>query len=167
MYVCRYHYSIPYTISLILHVTHTVLLWRVGPAVTRSTLFLVSLPVYWGGQSTAAVWTFLGPLDSYPFQSSVHFLIFITVAVAPLNVTHKCGLLYTEHPPTPRSSMLKPMLKAAVMTSRFMDNLTDFGLFRTVLDEVRSPSTACRCMPALNCLLKDVGCALRRTAHSD
>ena len=104
---------------------------------TETKLFMASLPLYWSGVTIAAISTFLGPVHSYPFGSAVHYSIVLTFFIFNMNITHKCGLIYTERPRTPRASMAKTIPQAVILTARIMDNLTDFGFFRTVLDEVR------------------------------
>jgi hypothetical protein len=81
--------------------------------------------------------SFLEPLDEMPFDGALlHFLLLIAVAVFSGTMCNKAGMLFTEHPDRPRTSMLLPIVQSAVNTVRMIDNFTDISTIRLVIAQV-------------------------------
>jgi hypothetical protein len=72
-----------------------------------------------------------------PFDGSIiHLLVVLAVAVFFGIICNKAGMLFTEHPDSPRTSMMKPVLQSAVNTARLIDNFTDISTIRILIVQV-------------------------------
>jgi hypothetical protein len=81
--------------------------------------------------------SFLGPLEKMPFHGDIiHLLIVLTVALFFGILSNKAGMLFTEHPDCPRTSMLPCVLQSAMNSARIVDNLTDLSTIRILLSQV-------------------------------
>jgi hypothetical protein len=72
-----------------------------------------------------------------PFDGNVLRLL-ASVSVGTLFgiLCNKAGLLFTDHPDTPRTSILKPVVLALMNTFRLMDNFTDVSTIRILIVRV-------------------------------
>jgi hypothetical protein len=66
----------------------------------------------------------------------IHHLAVLSVAVFCSFLSNKASMLLSEHPDSPRTSMLQPVLQAAMNTVRMIDNLTDMRTLRLVMRQV-------------------------------
>jgi hypothetical protein len=132
----RYIHSIPCITTLLIVIGLFASLWRNGPPAAKHPLYLTALPCGAVSGAVAFVVSFLGPLEDYPFESYLHFLIVTAIPVFSGNLWLKSGGFFTEHPPEPRTSMVKPLLQSAIITARCLDNLTDISTIRIVMVEV-------------------------------
>jgi hypothetical protein len=72
-----------------------------------------------------------------PFDGNIiHFLAVIAVALFSGIICNKAGMLFSEHPDCPRTSMWKPVLQSLMVTVRLVDNLTDISEIRVVVIQV-------------------------------
>jgi hypothetical protein len=77
--------------------------------------------------------SFAGPLENMPFNGNIiHVLAVYAVIFSSGNIANKAGMLFSEHPACPRTSMLKPMLQSVINTLRMIDNLTDISTIRII-----------------------------------
>jgi hypothetical protein len=90
--------------------------------------------------------SFLGPLEKLPFNGSIiHLLAVLAVAFFSGIIANKAGMLFSEHPDSPRTSMLQPVQQAAMNTVRLIDNFTDIHTIRLVIGQVCSWRTWLQC----------------------
>jgi hypothetical protein len=81
-----------------------------------------------------------------PFDGALlHFLSLIAVAVFSGTMCNKAGMLFTEHPDRPRTSMLLPIMQSAMNTIRMIDNFTDISTIRLVIAQVWTGHCAAVC----------------------
>jgi hypothetical protein len=72
-----------------------------------------------------------------PFNGDIiRHLVVLSVAFFYSFLSNKAGMLLSEHPDSPRNSMLQPVLQAAMNTVRMIDNLTDMRTLRLVMRHV-------------------------------
>jgi hypothetical protein len=78
--------------------------------------------------------SFVVPLEKMPFDGNIlHLLASASVGTLFGILCNKAGLLFTEHPDTPRNSILKPVVLALMNTLRSMDNFTDVSMIRHLI----------------------------------
>jgi hypothetical protein len=83
--------------------------------------------------------SFLGPLEDMPFDGNiVHLLAVLVVWFFSAGIAAKSGLLFSERPEHPRTSILQVVMQSAMNTLRMMDNLTDISTIRLVIVQVGS-----------------------------
>jgi hypothetical protein len=81
--------------------------------------------------------SFVGPLEQMPFDGNVlHLVAVICVGAFFGTFWSKAGLLFSDHPDSPRTSMLKPVLQSLMCTFRAMDNFTDISTIRILVMQV-------------------------------
>jgi hypothetical protein len=74
-----------------------------------------------------------------PFNGDIiHHLAVLSVAFFCSFLSNKAGMLFSEHPDSPRTSMLQPVLQSAMNTVRMIDNLTDMHTLRLVIRQVQA-----------------------------
>jgi hypothetical protein len=84
-----------------------------------------------------ALCSFLGPLEKMPFNGDIiHLLTVLTVALFFGILSNKAGMLFTEHPDCPRTSMLPCVVQSAMNSARIIDNLTDLSTIRILVAQV-------------------------------
>jgi hypothetical protein len=72
-----------------------------------------------------------------PFNGNmIHLIIVLIVALFSGILSNKAGMLVSEHPDRPRTSMLQPVLQSAMNTARIIDNLTDLSTIRILFLQV-------------------------------
>jgi hypothetical protein len=72
-----------------------------------------------------------------PFNGDIiHLLAVLSVTIFCFIMSNKAGMLFSEHPDSPRTSMLQPVLQSAMNTVRMIDNLTDIHTLRLVIRQV-------------------------------
>jgi hypothetical protein len=74
-----------------------------------------------------------------PFDGNIiHLLAIVSVGYFFGILSNKAGMLFSEHPDCPRTSMLQPILQSALSTARLIDNLTDISTIRLLIVQVCS-----------------------------
>jgi hypothetical protein len=78
------------------------------------------------------------PVEKMPFDGNIlHLFLVLGVGTLFGNLCNKAGLLFSDHPDSPRTSMLKPVLQALMNTFRMLDNFTDIITLRILISRVR------------------------------
>jgi hypothetical protein len=82
-----------------------------------------------------------------PFDGDIiHLLVVLAVALYSGILSSKAGMLVSEHPDSPRTSMLQPILQSGMSTIRVIDSLLDISSIRIVFVQVCSPYCADLCI---------------------
>jgi hypothetical protein len=88
--------------------------------------------------------SFAGPLEEMPFNGNIiHHLTVYAVVFTSGILANKAGMLFSEHPACPRTSMLQPVLQSVISTLRMIDNITDISTIRIVFLQV-CPGYTCQ-----------------------
>ena len=96
----RYHFTIPSMLTIVMGFCHLESIWRMGPQVARSKLFISSLLVPWTCTTANILVSYLGPIANMPFGSLPHFLVVVGVFLYFINLSNKSGVLLSAHLPT-------------------------------------------------------------------
>ena len=96
----RYSFTIPSMITISALSSYLVAIWRMGPLVARSKLYIYSLPIPWTCSPANLAVCCLGPMENMPFGSFTHFLVVVGVMVFSGSLASKSGVLPSTHHPT-------------------------------------------------------------------
>jgi hypothetical protein len=77
--ITRYLYTVPYMVTLPLHLAHTAAFWRWGPMTSHSQPFRITLPLVVLGFLTAHIVEFAGPVEHAPFGNQLIFTALLAI----------------------------------------------------------------------------------------
>jgi hypothetical protein len=77
--ITRYLYTVPYMVTLPLHLAHTTAFWWWGPMTSHSKLFRITLPIAVLGFSTPHIVGFAGPIEHAPFGNQLIFTAVLAI----------------------------------------------------------------------------------------
>ena len=117
--------------------------WRFGPSVAHNSLYqrvmalasLCLVPCTYVG--------FLGPDATVPWSDRFHFLCVNSLWTFVMLQNSAAGGVAGEHPAEPRTRIMEPFLRSAILTLMLVDAISDFALARSFVAEVCSPWPGC------------------------
>ena len=114
--------------------------WRLGPEIVHHKLYTMSSLLTMICIIPVVLLGYMGPETMVPWNSRVHFVCVNASGTVFAEQSAAAGKSPRQHPQEPRTSLLKPIIRSAVVSLLLVDALTDLSLIRSLFERVCSTS---------------------------
>lgn len=126
----------PWMVYILINITIAVGFWRCGPEFVEVKGYDLLLLAATLGCFPLLYVGYIAQVSAVPWNNRVLFMCVHVVAIWLASQTLLAGKVKGEHPAQPRTSILKPVLRATVNTMLLWDALTDLVVFKSLLHQV-------------------------------